>query len=92
MKIENFIKQVQENGNFKTKKEAKEAIEVVLDTIKKNLLDGENISFTGLGSFKNVVVKGRKGKIPKSNIEYKSNDRKGVKFLLSKKFKDTLNS
>jgi len=93
MKKETFIEKVQFNGNYKTKKEAIKAIDIVLETIKESLLDkeDENISFTGFGAFKNVIVKGRKGKVPKTNKEYNSKDRKGIKFFISKKFKNLIN-
>lgn len=90
MLVKNFVKKVQENGNFANEKEAKEAIKIVFESIKESLIKEESISISGFGTFKPSIIKGRTGFIPNSSEKYTTEDKKGVKFLPSKKFKNLL--
>lgn len=77
------------------KREAREVVETIFDTIKNTLVDGEQIKISGFGTF-NVRKKGsRKGRNPKTKQEVEIKPRKVITFKasaeLKKSFSKSLN-
>jgi len=74
-----------------SKKEASEILEIVLDTIKDTLKEGEMVKIAGFGNF-SVRKKGaRRGRNPKSGEEIEITPRKVVTFRPSMVFKGLVN-
>ena len=70
-----------------SKKEAAEIVEMVLETIKNTLKEGETVKLAGFGNFV-VRQKGpRKGRNPKTGEEIEITPRKVVTFKPSMVFK-----
>ncbi|MCP4688971.1 MAG: HU family DNA-binding protein [Desulfobacterales bacterium] len=74
-----------------TKKEAKEAVELVFSAITDALKDGEPASIMGFGTFKPVKRKARKGRNPRTGEKIKIAARKAARFVPGKALKDALN-
>jgi DNA-binding protein HU-beta len=74
-----------------TKKEAKEAVDVLFDAITKALHKNENVTLVGFGTFKVDKRKARKGRNPRTGVEIKIKARKIPKFVPGKKLKDVVN-
>lgn len=91
MKKEEFVSLVEKKGNFESSKQAEIAIDAVIDSLKEAIANGENVSFSGFGTFKKVDRKGRSGKVPGTDKTYKSEDKKSATFSPSKKYKAQLN-
>lgn len=74
-----------------TKKDAKEYVETVLDTMKETLCEGEEIKLSGFGKFE-VRAKGeRVGRNPRTGVEIKIPERCVLRFKVSQVLKDRLN-
>ena len=67
-------------------KEASRLVDLILDFIKRGLLDGERIQITGFGTFMVREKKGRKGRNPQTGEEMMISARKSVVFRPSKSF------
>jgi len=52
MKKTGLIEAVMESAGIESKKQAKEAVEAVFDTIIKTMSKGENVGVTGFGTFR----------------------------------------
>ncbi len=73
------------------KREARDVVEAVFDTIKDTLIAGEQIKLSGFGTF-NVRKKGsRKGRNPKTKQEVEIKPRKVVTFKASEALKKSFN-
>jgi len=73
------------------KKEAREVVEAVFDTIKHTLIAGESIKISGFGTF-NIRKKGsRKGRNPRTKQEVEIKPRKVVTFKASVDLKKSSN-
>lgn len=78
-------------ANGMTKKEASEAVEAVLETIKATLEDGKDLKVSGFGKFE-VRHKGeRVGRNPRTGVEIMIPERKVLRFKVSQVLKDQLN-
>ena len=81
-----LIKKVK-NNNGLTTDESTTIVNDLFDEIKKSLESGEDVSISGFGSWDINVLKGRVGKVPKSEKGYKSDDKYVVRFHPSKETK-----
>ncbi|MCK4810186.1 MAG: HU family DNA-binding protein [Candidatus Omnitrophica bacterium] len=79
---------VSENTN--TKKEAQEAVETILDAIKKALKKQEPVTIAGFGTFKVKNRKARSGRNPKTGETIQIAASKSVGFKPSKDLKSSL--
>lgn len=83
-----LIEEVARKGKF-TKKDAKSAVELTLDTIKKNT-KRDGVQLVGFGSFLVSKRKARKGRNPRTGEEIKIPAGKTVRFKAGKEFKESL--
>lgn len=74
-----------------TKTKAEEALEAVLDVLKTSLAEGDNITFTGFGSFKVVTRAERKGRNPATGAPMTIPECQVIKFTPGKALKDAVN-
>lgn len=75
-----------------TQNEADTAVETVLDTIKENLISGEDVNIVGFGKFHLRDKRERVGRNPKTGQEFKITSRRVLTFKPSKNLKTTINS
>ena len=85
-----LVEIVAEEGHF-SKKEARQAIDLVFDLIKQSLLDGQEVNITNFGVFTPKVHKPRKGTHPKEHTIIKIDETRSVSFRLSKTMKRRMN-
>jgi len=71
-----------------SKKEATDIVEIVLDTIKDTLKEGEMVKIAGFGNFVIRNKGARKGRNPKTGENIEITPRKVVTFKPSMIFKD----
>ncbi len=70
-----------------SKKEAVEIMEILFDSIKNILSEGESIKVTGFGTFLVRKKSARRGRNPKTGLELQISQRKVVTFKPSLQFK-----
>lgn len=70
------------------KQEAEEMVELILDTIKQTLKEGETVKLSGFGNFIVRKKNARKGRNPKTGQEIEITSRKVVSFRPSMIFKE----
>jgi len=73
------------------KKDAAEAVEILLEIIKRTLETGEDVLISGFGKFCINEKKSRKGRNPATNEEMTLPARKVVTFKCSGKLRDKIN-
>jgi DNA-binding protein HU-beta len=73
-----------------TKKEAAEAIEIFLNTIKRTLKKRDKIYLSGFGTFSIVKRKARKGRNPKTGESVKIAAKFTPKFKPAREFKEAV--
>ncbi len=74
-----------------TKKAANEALNALLEEIKKGLQDGKAITVTGFGTFSIVNRAAREGRNPATGETIQISAKKSVKFKVGKDLKDSVN-
>ena len=74
-----------------SKKEAMDIVELVLDTLKDSLKNGETVKIAGFGNFVVRNKRERKGRNPKTGEEIGISPRKVVTFRPSHIFKEYVN-
>jgi DNA-binding protein HU-alpha len=84
-----LIEEVARKGNF-SKRDARTAVELTLDTIKKSTKTKEGVQLVGFGSFKVAKRKARLGRNPRTGQEIKIPAGKTVRFRAGKEFKQIL--
>ena len=84
-----LIEEVAKKGKF-TKKEARSAVELTLETIKKNTKKGRGVQLLGFGTFSVTKRKRRKGRNPQTGAEITIPASKTVRFKAGKGFKQIL--
>jgi DNA-binding protein HU-beta len=84
-----LINEVAKKGKF-TKKEAKNAVELTLETIKKNTKKGKGVQLLGFGTFSVTKRKKRKGRNPQTGQEITIPATKGVRFKAGKGYKEQI--
>ncbi len=62
------------------KKESAEIIEIIIETLKQTLTEGESIKISGFGTFNVRKKKARKGRNPKTGEEIEISPRSVVTF------------
>jgi len=70
-----------------TKTAAREAIETLLEEIKRQLKKGEKVVLSGFGSFKITRVKDKKGRNPQTGETIIIKSHKAVRFTAAKSLK-----
>lgn len=83
-----FVELVQESGNYKTKAEAEAAISAFTEAVTTALVNREDISLIGFGSFNAALQKGKSGKVPGTDKTYTTEDKMVPKFKAGKGLKD----
>jgi len=83
-----FVELVQTSGDYKTKIEAEAAIKAFTDAITTALVQREDISLVGFGSFVATLQKGKTGKVPGTDKTYTTQDKMVPKFKAGKGLKD----
>jgi len=73
-----------------SKKEAAHAIEIVFDSIVRNIHKGEDVTINDFGKFKKVDRKARKGRNPFTGETIMIKASKKVRFLPAKALKETI--
>ncbi len=73
------------------RKQAYDLINSLLKCLKTSLADGQDVMISGFGQFKIRHKKARKGRNPKTRVEYEISERDVVTFHPSKVFKKELN-
>ena len=73
------------------RKQAYGLINSLLKCLKTSLADGQDIMISGFGQFKIRHKNARKGRNPKTRVEYEISERDVVTFHPSKVFKKELN-
>lgn len=91
MKKSEFIDVVAEKGSI-TKKEAKAALEAVLDSITDVLAKGDSINFIGFGTFSTATRAPRETKVPGTDKVVKIPETTVVKFKTGKQLKEAVAS
>jgi len=83
-----FVELVQTSGDYKTKIEAEAAIKAFTDAVTTALVQKEDISLVGFGSFVAALQKGKSGKVPGTDKTYTTQDKMVPKFKAGKGLKD----
>jgi len=84
-----LIEEVAKKGKF-TKKEAKKAVELTLETIKKNTKKGRGVQLLGFGTFSVSKRKKRKGRNPQTGQAITIPASKSVRFKAGKDYKQSV--
>jgi len=87
-----FIELVQNSGNYKTKVEAEVAIKAFTEAVTTALVQKEDVSLVGFGSFVAALQKGKSGKVPGTDKTYTTQDKMVPKFKAGKGLKDRVAS
>lgn len=85
-----FVELVQKHGQYKTKAEADKAIDAVTSAITEALVQKEEVSIVGFGSFSTALQKGKTGKVPGTDKNYTTDDKTVAKFKPGKMLKDSV--
>lgn len=67
-----------------THQESKEMVTLILDSIKSELLRGENVKLSGFGSFRVISLKARLGRNPKTRARMRLGPSRRVTFRPSR--------
>ncbi|MFM2175745.1 MAG: hypothetical protein RLZZ527_821 [Actinomycetota bacterium] len=73
-----------------SKKEAAHAVEIVFDSIVRNIQKGEDVTINDFGKFKKVDRKARKGRNPFTGETIQIKASKKVRFLPAKALKEVI--
>ena len=73
------------------RKQAYNLINSLLKCLKASLAEGQDVMISGFGQFKIRHKKSRKGRNPKTKVEYEISERDVVTFQPSKVFREELN-
>lgn len=73
------------------KREAREVVDAVFDTIKHTLVAGEQIKISGFGTFNVRKKASRKGRNPRTKQEVEIQPRKVITFKASAELKKSFN-
>jgi integration host factor subunit alpha len=81
---------VAEEGHL-SKKEARQAVDVIFDHIAEALVNGQEVNITNFGVFEPKMRKQRDGTDPKSHKRIVIKEKRSVSFRLSKQLKGNIN-
>ena len=85
-----IVEAVYQNVGF-TKKRAAEVVNLILDTMKEALEEGEKVKISGFGNFEIREKEARKGRNPQTGEEITISERRVLTFKPSQVLKDRLN-
>ena len=85
-----IVKSIQARNGL-LRKEAAEAVEIILKNIKVTLASGEDIMITGFGKFCVREKKERRGRNPATGVEMTITPRRILTFRCSGKLREKLN-
>ena len=91
MKKNELVKKVAQKTGL-TKKDVNEVVNATIKTMKEAFKNNEKINFMGFGSFETVIRAPRKARSPRTGKIIKVPKTKTVKFKISRKLKEFLNS
>ena len=83
-----FVELVQSSGEYNTKVEAEAAIKAFTEAVTTALVQNEDVSLVGFGSFNATLQKGKSGKVPGTDKTYTTEDKMVPKFKAGKALKD----
>jgi len=83
-----FVELVQKTGSYTTKTEAENAIKAFTEAVTEALVNKEDVSLVGFGSFVSALQKGKSGKVPGTDKTYTTQDKMVPKFKAGKGLKD----
>lgn len=83
-----FIDLVQKHGDYKTKAEAENAVKAFEEAVTEALVNQEDVTLVGFGSFVATMQKGKSGKVPGTDRTYTTEDKMVPKFKPGKGLKD----
>ena len=86
-----LINQVYSSNSKLTKKQAREAVETILQTMKVSLENGDDVLLSGFGKFNVKAKSERKGRNPQTNESLILEARKVVTFKPSRLLRDKVN-
>jgi len=86
-----IVETVYQNVGF-TKKRAAEVVNLILDTMKEALEEGEKVKISGFGNFEIREKDARKGRNPQTGQEITISERRVLTFKPSQVLKDQLNN
>ncbi|PLX40350.1 MAG: integration host factor subunit alpha [Deltaproteobacteria bacterium] len=86
-----IVEAVYQNVGF-TKKRAAEVVNLILDTMKDALEDGDKVKISGFGNFEIRMKDARKGRNPQTGDEITISERRVLSFKPSQVLKDRLNN
>lgn len=73
-----------------SKIESQNLIELIFDTVKQTLVEGESVKVSGFGTFNVKRKNARRGRNPKTGEELQITPRRVITFRASNHFKDRL--
>ncbi len=79
-----------EKSDF-TRKESEDAVDIIFDTLKKELLKGKEINISNFGRFIPLVKQERVGTNPNTHEQITIPEKRNVVFHCAKTFKASLN-
>ena len=85
-----IVETVYQNVGF-TKKRAAEVVNLILDSMKEALEDGQKVKISGFGNFEIRNKDARKGRNPQTGAEITITERRVMTFKPSQVLKDRLN-
>ena len=85
-----LVEVVAEEGHL-SKKEARQAVDIIFDHIADALIKGREVNVTNFGVFKPKLKKQRDGTDPKSHQRIVIKEKRSVSFRLSKQLKGNIN-
>jgi DNA-binding protein HU-beta len=85
-----LVEMVAEEAHL-SKKDARDAIDVMIELMQKALLNGEEVNLTNFGVFTPKVRAARDGTHPKKHTKITISESRSITFRLAKSFKADLN-
>jgi len=73
-----------------SKIESQNIIELIFDTVKQTLVEGESVKVSGFGTFNVKKKNARRGRNPKTGQELQITPRRVITFRASNHFKDLI--
>jgi len=86
-----LVRILQESGGSLTKAEASDAVDSILDILKKKMAAGERILITNVGCFEVLDRKERRGRNPATGDIIRIRPRRTVVFRTARKLEERLN-
>lgn len=87
-----LISLIAEKGTYKTKKEAENALEAVVGSIKSAIMDGEKVSIVGFGTFEVKEKAAHEGFNPNTKKKQMFPAKKSPVFKAGTAFKNEVNN